>query len=114
MKKIVNPVSAIIICIFLVYSMTHRPDDKEFESWLNKEYQITCGPVSCTKINHKTGEVRTLIETGSRTKDGYLLFNTVAKTFEGKEGRQTTIKAIGFLGKYYPLVEDVDSAKKQG
>jgi hypothetical protein len=112
MKKLLIRVSAILICILLFYSITHRPDEKEFESWLSKEFQITCGQASCTKINQKTGEIQTLIETGSRTKEGYLLFNTVAKTFEGKEGRQTTIKAIGFLGKYYPLVEDVDNQKQ--
>jgi hypothetical protein len=112
MKKLINRICAVLMCILLFYSITHRPDEKDFESWLSDEYQITCSQVSCTRVNQKTGEMRTLIETGSRRKEGYLLFNTVAKTFEGREGRQTTIKAIGFLGKYYPLLEDVETPKQ--
>ncbi|MGF2616624.1 hypothetical protein FZC84_02375 [Rossellomorea vietnamensis] len=114
MKKLLNRLLATLICVSLIYSAAHRPTEQDFNRWLKNEYGLSCGAASCTMKDGESDEFRTLIITGSRTKDGYLLFNTVSRTFEGKEGKRTIIKAIGFLGGYYPLVEEIDHSMPSG
>jgi hypothetical protein len=114
MKKLLNRLLAVAIFLLMVYSATHRPNEEDFNKWMQNKYEISCASVSCTMKEDDTGESRTLIVIGSRTKEGYLLFNTVSKTFEGKEGKHTTIKAIGFLGHYYTIVEEMDPPLEQG
>ncbi|WP_409250960.1 hypothetical protein V1502_12410 [Bacillus sp. SCS-153A] len=109
-----NRLLAVVVCLLLLYSTTHRPDEEDFNRWLEDKYDISCASVSCTTQDVESGQSKKLILTGSRTKEGYLFFNTVAKTFEGKEGRQTTIKAIGFLGNYYTIVEEIDRPFPRG
>ncbi|WP_148709064.1 hypothetical protein [Falsibacillus albus] len=46
-----------------------------------------------------------IIQTSSFIENGYLIFNTVEKTFETIDGHQVIIKAFGFCGKYIPIVE---------
>jgi hypothetical protein len=114
MKKLLNRLLAVAVCMLLIYSTGHRPTEEDFNRWLENKYDISCASATCTKKDGETGELRTLIVTGSRTKDGYIFFNTVAKVFEGKEGKQTTIKAIGFLGHYYTIVEEIDRPMPRG
>ncbi|RIW35046.1 hypothetical protein D3H55_08335 [Bacillus salacetis] len=98
----------------MVYSMTHRPGEEDFNRWLQTKYHIKCSTVSCTMKEAETGKLRTLLVIGSRTKEGYLIFNTVSKTFEGKDGNHTTIKALGFLGHYYTIVEELEPQSERG
>ncbi|WP_421378739.1 hypothetical protein ACOJQI_13640 [Bacillus salacetis] len=114
MKKLLNRLLAVVVCLLLIYSTAHRPNEEDFNRWLENKYDISCASISCTKEDEETGKVRTLIVTGSRTKEGYLFFNTVARVFEGKEGKQTTIKAIGFFGHYYTIVEEIDRPEPRG
>ncbi|TYR74070.1 hypothetical protein FZC79_16600 [Rossellomorea vietnamensis] len=114
MKKLLNRLLAMLLCATLIYSAAHRPTEQDFNRWLKNEYGLSCGPASCTMKDQESDKYRTLIITGSRTKDGYLLFNTISRTFEGKEGKQTVIKAIGFLGSYYTLVEESDHILPSG
>ena len=114
MKKLLNQLLAVVVCLFLIYSTIHRPDEEDFNRWLKGKYDISCGSISCTMKVDDSGKSRTLILTGSRTKEGYLFFNTVTKTFEGKEGNRTTIKAFGFLGNYYTIVEEIDRPLPRG
>jgi hypothetical protein len=114
MKKLLNRLLAVLVCLLLIYSTAHRPDEEDFNRWLENNYDISCSSVSCTKKDDETGEIRTFIVTGSRTKEGYLFFNTVAKVFEGKDGKQTIIKAIGFMGDFYPIVEEINRTSQRG
>ncbi|MGM0845287.1 MAG: hypothetical protein ACQEUT_09945 [Bacillota bacterium] len=114
MKKLCKRLLAILICVSLIYSVVDRPTEQDFNRWLDNEYGISCGPAYCKKKDSNSEELRTLVITGSTTKEEYLLFNTVSKTFEGKEGKQTIIKAIGFWGEYFTIVEEIDRSISSG
>jgi hypothetical protein len=57
--------------------------------------------------------VSTLIETGSTIKKGYLIFNTVGKTYEDQSGKQLKLKVIGLFGHYYTISKEESSGRKE-
>jgi hypothetical protein len=109
MKKAMQKVLFISLLFLAMYMATHRPSEEQFYMWLEEEYQINCKEkVSCTKKTDGDS-VHTLIETGSTIKKGYLLFNTVGKSYEDQNGGEFMIKAIGVLGHYYIIIDETSS-----
>ncbi|MEG9298930.1 hypothetical protein V6B33_20960 [Mangrovibacillus sp. Mu-81] len=109
MKKMILQLVVVSVTFLCFYMITHRPTEEKFYTWMQEKYQIDCREkVSCTK---KAGEdsVLTLIETGSNIKNEYLLFNTIGKIYEDKNGHRTVIKAIGICGRYFAIINDGQS-----
>ena len=106
MKKGLTRLGIFFSIIMIFYMSTHRPNEEQFYSWLLNEYHIDCHEsITCTK-KLKGDSYVTLIETGSNTKNGYLLFNTIGKIYEDKNGSRITIKAMGIFGKYFTIMID--------
>ncbi|WP_205168316.1 hypothetical protein [Bacillus pakistanensis] len=83
----------------------HRPTEDKFYQWFQDQYRVSCTNLTCTFQDNQNPY--TLIETGSSIKEEYLIFNTIGKTFEGEDGRQTNIKVIGILGTFFTITEDM-------
>jgi hypothetical protein len=106
MRKVILQFFVICMIFLAFYMVSHRPTEEQFYIWLQEKYQIDCKEkVSCTKKIDEDS-VRTLIETGSNIKSEYLLFNTIGKIYEDKNGDKTVIKAIGICGKYFTIIND--------
>ncbi|MGG4168264.1 hypothetical protein ABEW00_12510 [Rossellomorea vietnamensis] len=106
MKKGLTRIGIVFSILLFFYMSTHRPNEEQFYSWLLTEYDIECHTsITCTK-KVEGNSYTTLIETGSNIKNGYLLFNTIGKIFEDKNGSRTTVKAIGVFGKYFTIIMD--------
>ncbi|NQD66748.1 hypothetical protein HP456_12540 [Bacillus haikouensis] len=106
MRKGILRVFVSCLIFLAIYMVTHRPSEEQFYTWIQEKYKIDCKEkLSCTKKADEKS-VHTLIETGSNIKNEYLLFNTIGKVYEDKNGDKTVIKAIGVCGKYFAIIND--------
>ncbi|WP_171050753.1 hypothetical protein [Bacillus sp. BHET2] len=106
MKKGLRKIGMWGSIILIFYMSSHRPNEDQFYSWLMDEYHIECHEtITCTR-EMDGHSYKTLIETGSNIKNGYLLFNTIGKIYEDETGTRTTVKAIGMFGKFFTIIVD--------
>ncbi len=109
MKRFLLPVTAVLFTILCIVMIIQRPNEEQFYIWLDKKHQISCeNHLTCVKKQERES-LTTMIETGSYIKNGYLIFNTIGKTFEDQNGKEIKIKAIGAFGHYFTIVNDETS-----
>jgi hypothetical protein len=114
LRKTIKRIGFLLFILLLVYMTTQRPTEDQFYTWLKEQHHISCnGTVTCTMELNENHDVSTLIETGSTIKKGYLIFNTVGKTYEDQSGKQLKLKAIGLFGHYYTISKEETSGRKE-
>ncbi|KUP08145.1 hypothetical protein Q73_07215 [Bacillus coahuilensis m2-6] len=99
MKKILP---YILVIAIIALCALNKPTEESFYVWLKDQHDLTCGSFTC-----RSGNETVFIETGSHVEKGYLFFHTIDKTYENENGKTLTIKVLGILQNYYPIVEEV-------
>ncbi|MGG3737635.1 hypothetical protein [Aeribacillus pallidus] len=99
------PFMYVLFISVLVFLTVQRPSVHQYEEWRYNRYSIECqGSVMCSYTN--TNEQKfPLLEIGKNINEDYLIFSTIEQRFETMDGKEMLIKAIGIMGRFFPIIE---------